>query len=331
MMEIQKKALEQAQKAYAEDWRQIFLSMRVVFEISHHAKHNGLLSLSMDESFQDGKPYILDTLEEKLDHLVPLRRYLSFGLECISSGANRVEELMENRCSASFYAGTDLLTAWIYSVGVRWIQVAFEYSCMLKCLWSIIPDDAEDVFKLFINRLMEDLPTIKREMKRRPEICMDQIGDKLAWEAFNYNGIEINIRQDAMVQAQKAFAEDRRKIFLAMQVTLEVLKHACRNGLTALAKNGDEGGSQQHVLDLTEEKYNIKIPLNNFLVFGLKCAATEPGVEETEKLLKNKYCSISREIYCLVESMLWWSSICAVVVTGTSASVSSFPSVRCRA
>lgn len=289
MMEIQKKALEQAQKASAEDWRQIFLAMRVVFEISDHAKHNGLLSLSMDESFRDGKPYILDTLEEKLDHLVPLRRYLSFGLECISSGADRVEKLMENRCSASSYAGMDLLTAWIYSVGVRWIQVAFEYSCMLKCLWSIIPDDAEDKFKVFIDRLMEDLPTIKRAMKRRPEICMDQIWDKLAWGAFNYNGIEINIRQDAMVHAQEAFEEDGRKIFFAMQATLEVLKYACKNGLEALQKDVDACNSQPYVLDLVEEKGCFAIPLKNFLFFGLECVAMGISEEETKKLLVNKY------------------------------------------
>lgn len=288
-MEIQKKALEQARMASAEDWRRIFLSMRVVFETSEHAGHNGLLSLSRDGSFQDGVPYILDILEEKLDHPVPLRRYLSFGLECISWGAGHVEELMENRCSASSYAGMDLLTAWIYAVGVRWIQAAFEYSCMSRCLWSIIPDGAEGGFHVFIDGLLEDIPAIKRAMKRWAEICMDGIGNKPAWDAFNYNGIEINIRKDALGQARKAFEEDSRKIFLAMQTAFEVVRHANKNGLNALQKDVDACNGQPYLLDLLEEKGRFTIPLKNFLYFAMECIAIGIGEEETKKLLANKY------------------------------------------
>lgn len=165
MTEIRKKALDQAQRASAEDWENIFFAMRVVIEITKHARHNGILSLPKKESFQDGMPYILDVTEEKFGHPVPLKRYLSFGIESISWGTDRVEELMANRCLASSHSGMDLLTSWIYASGVKAVQFGSNYHYMLKYFWSVIPDSMESKFREFIRKLWEDYPEIKQMRK----------------------------------------------------------------------------------------------------------------------------------------------------------------------
>lgn len=256
--------------------------MRVVIEITKHARHNGILSLPKKESFQDGMPYILDVTEEKFGHPVPLKRYLSFGIESISWGTDRVEELMANRCLASSHSGMDLLTSWIYAFGVKAVQFGSNYNYMLKYFWSVIPDSMEGKFREFIRKLWEDFPEIKQ--MRKAQTC-----DSLDRELFHDNGIKTDIRKDALGQAQKAFEENGRKIFLAMQATLEVVKHACKNGLAALQKDVDACNSQPYVLELVEEKGRFAIPLKNFLFFGLECVAMGIREEETKKLLSNKY------------------------------------------
>lgn len=100
---------------------------------------------------------------------------------------------------------------------------------------------------------------------------------------------KMDMQKDALGHAQKAFLEDREQIFLAMHVILEVVKHACKDGLMALLKDGYARNGQPYFLDTMEEKEHIEVPLKRYLAFGMEIVSMGSGIEEAEKLLTNKY------------------------------------------
>lgn len=164
-------ALEQSGKAFAEDSGKIFLAMHVIFEVAEYSRKNGFLVLSRDEYFRDGQPHILDVLEKKEYISVPLKRYLVFGLECVSSGtdADEMEEILSNRCYASSYTGTDIFIAYIYKLGIKVMQEGCNCSYMLNCFRSLVPDDAEDNFEAFADKLMAGYSETGRVRQFIPE------------------------------------------------------------------------------------------------------------------------------------------------------------------
>lgn len=99
----------------------------------------------------------------------------------------------------------------------------------------------------------------------------------------------MDMRQHALGQAREAFAESREKIFAAMEVINEILEYAKREGLIALAK--DEFFRQKgepHILDVIERK-GKKVPLKEYLLFGLEHVSNGDDFEMLDAFLENRY------------------------------------------
>ncbi|MCM1236405.1 MAG: hypothetical protein NC489_40520 [Ruminococcus flavefaciens] len=99
----------------------------------------------------------------------------------------------------------------------------------------------------------------------------------------------MEMRQHALGQAREAFAESRDEIFYAMEVINEILEYAKREGLVALAK--DEFFRQKgepHILDAIERK-GRKVPLKEYLAFGLEHISNGDDFEVLDAFLVNRY------------------------------------------
>lgn len=153
-MDMRKDALGQAERAFAEDRGRIFLAMQAILEVAKCACKNGLMTLSKDGHARNGRPYVLDALEEK-GHAIPLKHYLVFGLECASMGGGIewAEELLENKYFVNAFSGVDAVIAYIYWIGVRGMLRQSDYLDILEFFMSLIPDAEEDAFEKFAEKL----------------------------------------------------------------------------------------------------------------------------------------------------------------------------------
>lgn len=99
----------------------------------------------------------------------------------------------------------------------------------------------------------------------------------------------MDIRQEALRQAKAAFAENKEEIFFAMEVINEVLEYAKKEGLLALDKNEFfRQKGEPHILDAIEAK-GKKIPLKEYLLFGLEHVSNGDDFEMLDAFLENKY------------------------------------------
>lgn len=99
----------------------------------------------------------------------------------------------------------------------------------------------------------------------------------------------MDMRKQALGQAHEAFAEGRDEIFFAIEVIYEILEYAKREGLVALAK--DEFFRQKgepHILDAIERK-GKKVPLKEYLAFGLENVSNGADFEMLDAFLENKF------------------------------------------
>lgn len=97
----------------------------------------------------------------------------------------------------------------------------------------------------------------------------------------------MDMRQEALRQAKAAFAENKEEIFFVMEVINEVLEYAKKEGLLALDKNEFfRQKGEPYVLDAIEGK-GKKIPLKEYLAYGLECIAN--GDEMLDVFLENKF------------------------------------------
>ncbi len=117
--DMKRDALTQAQETFVEDKLEIFLAMHVIFEVTKYAYKNGLSALV--ENDRDGQSHFLNVLEDKEHIQIPLKQFISFGLDVASIGTdiNEMDELLENRYFVCSYTGTDALIAYMYSFGIR--------------------------------------------------------------------------------------------------------------------------------------------------------------------------------------------------------------------
>lgn len=99
----------------------------------------------------------------------------------------------------------------------------------------------------------------------------------------------MDMRQEALRQAKAAFAENKEEIFFAMEVIHEVLEYAKKEGLLALDKNEFfRQKGEPYVLDTIEGK-GKKIPLKEYLLFGLEHVSNGDDFEMLDVFLENKY------------------------------------------
>lgn len=144
-------AVRNSKEAFEKGRKQIYLAMTVLYDIMEYVKENSLLALSDDEFFREGKPYVLDIIEQKEHSEVPLRKYLKFGLEIASSGESPeiLEDFMVSRYYANRYDAKDALTACIYCVGLIGMIYGICFRQLLKYFVSFIPDEEECTFYNF--------------------------------------------------------------------------------------------------------------------------------------------------------------------------------------
>ncbi len=98
------------------------------------------------------------------------------------------------------------------------------------------------------------------------------------------------MRRDVLGQVQKAFAQDKDQIYLAIHIIHEIVNYTKQNGLIVLSKYmGDREEDQPYVLDLIADEKQWDIPLRQYLEFGLELLSEGSEPEKIEELLSNKY------------------------------------------
>lgn len=152
---MREEALRQARAAFAEDRKEIFCAMEVIIGVLEYAKKRGLLALSQDKLFREkGEAHILDDME-RTGKNVPLKKYLSYALDCISFGDCEPEILigvMENKYYVSDYVGKEAYVSYLYLTGVIGIVQGLSFWNMLERFRSIIPDAEGAAFDAFAAR-----------------------------------------------------------------------------------------------------------------------------------------------------------------------------------
>jgi len=178
--EMRMDAIKQAKEAFMDGRQQMYAALQAVGELLPYVWNNGVSELSKDESFREGKPYVLDLIEEKLGNKVPMRRYLEFGLEHISNGDDPadVAELLVNRYFAGRYTAADALTAYIYCISVERLVYGISYGRILEYVSSLVPDSELSRFDEFAADKMEDIGT-----KRYRYVCENLEKKFAAWDA----------------------------------------------------------------------------------------------------------------------------------------------------
>lgn len=162
-MDMRQDALRQAKNAFAEEGKEeIFTAMEVINEVLEYAKKEGLLALSKDEFFRQG-PYILNAIEEK-GKTVPLKKYLSYGLERVSNGDNleMLDGFLENKYFANAYTGREAYISYVYLIGITAIAQGLSFGQTLECFASLIPDFEEEVFDVFAAKWESSGKGVKR-------------------------------------------------------------------------------------------------------------------------------------------------------------------------
>lgn len=96
------------------------------------------------------------------------------------------------------------------------------------------------------------------------------------------------MRMDAVRQAEEAFRDGREQIYAALQTIGEVLLYARNNGIAALSKD-ESFRDGPYVLDMTEEKQEIKVPMRRYLEFGLEHISNGEDPADVAELLVNRY------------------------------------------
>lgn len=186
--EMRMDAIRQAKEAFMDDRAQMYAALQAVGELLPYVWYNGVTALSKDESFRDG-PYVLDMIEEKLGNKVPMRRYLEFGLEHISSGDDPadVAELLVNRYFAGRYTAADALTAYIYCISIERLIYGISYARILEYVGSLVPDSEMSQFDKFAADKRESI-----EAKRYRYVCENLEKKFAAWDSDDKKTAEMD-------------------------------------------------------------------------------------------------------------------------------------------
>ena len=99
----------------------------------------------------------------------------------------------------------------------------------------------------------------------------------------------MEMRQHALGQARKAFAEGREDIYSAMEVIHDVLEYTIKESPIALSKDEffrREG--EPYILDAIEEK-GRKVPLKEYLAYGIDRVSFGDEFELLNVFMENRY------------------------------------------
>lgn len=187
--EMRMDAIKQAKEAFMDGRQQMYAALQAVGELLPYVWNNGVSELSKDESFREGKPYVLDMIEEKLGNKVPMRRYLEFGLEHISNGEDPadVTELLVNRYFAGRYTAADALTAYIYCISIERLVYGISYARILEYVGSLVPDSEMSQFDKFAADKRESI-----EAKRYRYVCENLEKKFAAWDSDDKKTAEMD-------------------------------------------------------------------------------------------------------------------------------------------
>lgn len=97
------------------------------------------------------------------------------------------------------------------------------------------------------------------------------------------------MQKNAIGQAKKAFENGREQIYSAMTVLNDVISYIRKEGLIALSHDNTFRGENPYVLDLIKEKEHGKVPLRQYLEFGLEHISCGETSELIEELMVNRY------------------------------------------
>lgn len=149
--EMRKDAVVQSQRAFKEDKTRIFLAISTVYKVAEYARKEGILSLSRESMFREGRKHVLSIIEEEKNIEIPLKLYLELGLTHVAMGneVEVVEELMANRYFANGYVGADAIIGFIYLLAVTWIQQGICFEHLQDYFISIIPNWMEEEMNTF--------------------------------------------------------------------------------------------------------------------------------------------------------------------------------------
>ena len=129
------------------------------------------------------------------------------------------------------------------------------------------------------------------------------------------------MRMDAVRQAEEAFRAGREQIYAALQTIGEVLLYAWNNGIAALSKD-ESFRDGPYVLNMIEEKQEIKVPMRRYLEFGLEHISNGDAPADVAELLVNRYFAsrytaadaLTAYIYCIsVERLVYGISYARIL------------------
>lgn len=147
---MREEALRQAKVAFAEGREDIFSAIDVIYDVLQYTIKESPIALAKEESFRQGEPYILDTLEGA-GKKVPLKKYLAFGLDRISYGDEPITlcGFLENKYYANAYVGKDAYICFLYLIGIIGISQGQSWEDILGYFRTIILDEEEEAFDAF--------------------------------------------------------------------------------------------------------------------------------------------------------------------------------------
>lgn len=269
--EIQKNAVIQAGDAFKIEKERIYSALTALDGVISYLRKEGFPALSADEGFRGGKPYVLDMLEEKEQGKVPLRKYLEFGLEHLSSGKEPelLEELMINKYHANSYAAADAFIVYIYFMGVKGMSCGMPFSRMLEYFASVIPDTEADAFAAFAEE------SRKQEGKERYR----QMCKKLKRKFEKWDADMAKMGKDNILTIFKEMAvtmnADRMKE-LIRQISDEDLCYALL---------GADGENRKHMMELLTEEHRYVL-MENWMELPFDKESVEICMEVMDRVIK---------------------------------------------
>ena len=271
--EIQKNAVIQAGDAFKTEREEIYSALTALDSVISYVRTEGFTALSADEDFRGGKPYVLDMLEEKDHGKVPLRKYLEFGLEHLSSGdePELLEELMINKYHANSYAAADALIASIYLMGVKGMPCGMPFSQMLEYFTSVIPDAEADAFEAFAQerRKQEDGERYRHMREKLKQKFEKWDADRDTDEMDRHSMMTIFNEMTASMNG------DRLKE-LIRQVSNEDLCYALL---------GADGENRKHIMELLTEEHRF-ILMENWMDMPFSRECVENYMEAMGRIVK---------------------------------------------